>query len=530
MDERTSHTDDIRLGDYLGPILSRKWLILAVVVLATAGTYAYYERQPARYEASTKVFLGQASSDPLAAVGGSFGSDREIQNQATLLTSREIVARVAKRIGYRGSLDALAGRVVAAPSEGSDFVTVTASSADPREAARVANGFADAFVSGTTARQRSRLRSTISQIQTQLNNFPANARNAGERSELASSIRRYQLQLRLATGSAVQVDPAGVPASAVAPRPVRSAIFAFALALAAGLGLAFGMERFDRRLKRVEDASSFYDLPVLTTLPHDDANDYVAHGLSAVSPHFKEAFRQLRSNLQLATLDNPPRRILVTSALPGEGKSTVVRNLAIVFREWGHRVAVVDCDLRSPSMAALFHADLDSGLTDVLIGERTLANVMMPVGVEAVGLATLDRIHSKASADGPTDRANGHHAGEDPFEGITLIGPGPRPSNPSAVLAAERTREVLDEISATHDIVLIDTPPVLAVTDAVPLLSEVDGVLLVARLGHTTKDSARRVNGADDPHPGRDRAGHRGQRPRRDRGHELRAGLRVRVR
>lgn len=213
-----------------------------------------------------------------------------------------------------------------------------------------------------------------------------------------------------------------------------------------------------------------------------------------MSPDIKESIHQLRANLRLSSPDRPPRKILVTSGLPGEGKSTVVRNLAIVFREWGQRVAVVDADLRNPNLGRLFGVQPERGLTDVLTGDCTLHDAMTIVPVEALGLGMLERIHAHAPDASPGRGGRIAIQGEDATPTtLTLIGPGPRPASPPAVLSAAATQHAFDEILQSHDIVLIDSPPLLAVSDTMALLSEVDAVVLVSRLTVTTKDSARRT-------------------------------------
>jgi Mrp family chromosome partitioning ATPase len=158
---------------------------------------------------------------------------------------------------------------------------------------------------------------------------------------------------------------------------------------------------------------------------------------------------------------------------------------------------VVDADLRNPSLGKVFGVTPERGFTDVLTGDGTLSEVTMSVPVEALGLETLERIHARSA--GVAARAPGAAKLKVPDElssTVTLVGPGPQPANPPAALTAAATREVFDELLLTHDVVLIDTPPLLAVTDAVALLPDVDIVVLVSRLAVTTMDSAKRTKEA----------------------------------
>jgi Mrp family chromosome partitioning ATPase/capsular polysaccharide biosynthesis protein len=471
---------DVGLGEYLAPLVARRWLILAALVLATAATYAYYERQPKVYEAATKLYVAQEANPVVGATAG-FSDDRTVENQATLLTSVDVASTVAKRIGYRGAPAALAGSVSAVPSSGSDFITISARAATPQRAAAVANGFAQAFIDLRSARRRGQIDKAIAELDRQLRRIPSTAATSSERADVSSNIRQLEVARSSAPGNATQIDLAGPPATPIAPRPVRNAVFAFALALIGSVFLAYFLERFDPRLRKVDEAAFIYRRPVLTSVVHDNDIEYFASGVPAVSPTSREAFRQLRVNLHLAGLERPLRTILVTSASTGEGKSTVVRNLALTLHEAGRRVALVDADLRKPTLEGLLGAAPDGGMTDVLAGDRQLRDVLVEVQVESRGVAALGRMSP----------AHPSHGGAP--DSLAILPAGPQPANPPAVLESPATAALLREVAELHDVVIIDTPPLLEVSDAIPLLGQVDAVVLVARAGVTERRSARRA-------------------------------------
>jgi Mrp family chromosome partitioning ATPase len=247
--------------------------------------------------------------------------------------------------------------------------------------------------------------------------------------------------------------------------------------------------------------------------------------------HAKESFRALRTNLLLR--EHPLRTILVVSAVPGEGKSTIVRNLAIAYREEGQRVAVIDGDLRNPSLSGLFGVHNGPGLIDVLTGGATLDEAMEEVPVHAEGLETVAKLRQAMSrrrelsadaagrqgrrsgvatataSDAPSGNgvptANGNGTGKPDGPGwLSVLSTGPRPANPVSVIGSSRFHSLLDEIAAHHDVVLIDSSPMLSVSDVVPLLHLVDGVIVASRLSLTTrgaaaklKESIARVPGAE---------------------------------
>lgn len=177
------------------------------------------------------------------------------------------------------------------------------------------------------------------------------------------------------------------------------------------------------------------------------------------SPHSPaaEAFRSLRTNIQFSSLDRKLKLLLVTSAGPREGKSTILANLAVTMAEAGLKVVLVDCDLRRPKLHEFFGLDPAPGFTDAVLADDEAS---LPLQ-------------------------------QTPQPGLRLLAAGAVPPNPSELLGAQRTARVLELLSAEADLVLLDSPPIAAVTDAVVLASRVDGVLLVVSSGKTRRDLAR---------------------------------------
>lgn len=173
-----------------------------------------------------------------------------------------------------------------------------------------------------------------------------------------------------------------------------------------------------------------------------------------------EAYRTLRTNIQFASLDKPLKTLLVTSTDPGEGKSTTLANLAVTMSQAGNQVIVVDCDLRRPNLHRLFGRDNASGLTTMMT--------------------------ESAAREQPPLQDTG-------VPNLRLLASGPLPPNPSELLSSRRLDEIMARLTQEADIVLIDTPPTVAVTDAAILASKVDGVLVVMQAGKTKRDLARRA-------------------------------------
>ena len=468
-------------------------MILIAVVLATAGVYAFYARKPNVYTASTDVYVIDPG-DPVTGQPSPAQTDRQVLDQAGLLDSRTTASAVARRIGYPGSPSDLLGQIAVTSKQGEDFVHIAAQGSTPKQAAAIANAFASAFVSLLTASENQRVNKAIQLSAAQLQSLPSGPVQSVARGELQAEINRLELAQKDPPVFARQVDLAIPPTSPSAPKPVRNALFALVLSLAIAVGLAFGLERFDRRLKTPDDMEDAYKSPLLAVLPHTREPAPTHNGQPTLSSDFREPFRVLRTNVELASLDAPPRTIVITSATPGEGKSTVVRNLALAFREAGKRVAVVDLDLRHPALGPSFGITPGRGLTDVMRHAAELGDVARDIDVE---VHTIDELlRSRAAQPGSATQpgsANHQNGNGRPRSGLTVLLGGARPANPAAVLASERLAEVLDELRDRHDLLLIDSAPLLAVTDTVPLLRYADAALFVGRLGATKRDTAKRL-------------------------------------
>lgn len=460
-------------------------MILTAVVVATAAVYVYFARKPNIYTASTNVYI-QNPGDPVNGTPSPQATDRQVLNQASLLYSRDTAQSVKDQIAYNGSAQDLLTHVTISSKQGEDFVTITARAGTARQSAAIANAFGAVLVSLMRNSFSNRIANAIKLTQAELTHTAATATDV-QRANLLDQLNRLQLNLRVPPTVAQQVDLALPPTSPSSPKPLRNALFAFVLSLLGAVALAYGLERFDRRLKTPDDLAATYPAPLLAVVPHTEQPSGVVGGEPVLGLDFREPFRMLRMNIELASLDRPARTIVITSAMPSEGKSTVVRNLALAYREAGKRVVVIDLDLRHPSLADKFGLLPGPGATDVLRHEADLDSAVREVGV-AVGspdpLALVRRMGTNGSAE-----TNGHSAQAT----VDVLLSGARPANPPAVLASERVIELLDELRSRYDIVLIDSAPVLAVTDTVPLIRYADGVLFVGRLGVTTRDTAKRM-------------------------------------
>ncbi|HLW85848.1 MAG TPA: polysaccharide biosynthesis tyrosine autokinase [Candidatus Sulfotelmatobacter sp.] len=272
------------------------------------------------------------------------------------------------------------------------------------------------------------------------------------------------------------VNSARAPTSPVEPNVPRNLGFAFVLGLTSGVGLAFLLEGLDNTVRTTEQAQLISGLPPLGMIPlgsktareggpskrlmlasSNESVELITH----VRPQSQmaESYRALRTSLLLSHLGAPPKVIMVTSALPQEGKSTTSINCAVVLAQKGVRVLLVDCDLRRPSIHKTLGMGPRSGLSNVLTGSATLK--------QAITVA-------------PT------------LPNLDVLPAGTPPPNPAELLASPNMRDVLEELRQQYDHIVLDTPPTLSVTDAVVLSPRADAIVLVIRSGSTTKQALRR--------------------------------------
>jgi capsular exopolysaccharide synthesis family protein len=280
------------------------------------------------------------------------------------------------------------------------------------------------------------------------------------------------------------MEPAGLPGGPVGPRRLRTIMMAFFLSLVGGIGLAFFLEYLDNTVKTVEDVSRYAQLPALSVIPAIEGatakrignkrQKRIGGGINSNLPVLSgaaqivalesrssaaEAYRVLRTSVLLSTAGHPPKTMLITSGQPSEGKTTTVINTAISLAQLGASVLVVDCDLRKPSAHKIFGIDPSQGLSTYLSRD-----------VELEGLIRKLQI------------AN-----------LSLLPSGPIPPNPAELISSERMRHLLQTLSERYDHILIDSPPLINVTDPVILSTMVDGVILVVHGGKSTRDVLRRA-------------------------------------
>jgi receptor protein-tyrosine kinase len=330
--------------------------------------------------------------------------------------------RVISRLNLNLTPTQLAGKIGASVAANTVIIVLTATDADPAVAQQIAKA------------ESEELTDYLTDLETP----------AGKTAPIKASV----------------VDPASYDANQVSPQPVLNLVVGALIGLLIGYGTALVRDLLDNTVSSAKSIEDAIDSPVLASIAYD--GDVPKRPLlTEAGSHAPrvEAFRLLRTNLQFLNLDTRPRSLVITSAVPGEGKTSTATNLAIALAQTGQRVLLVDGDLRRPKVASVLGLERSVGLTTVLVGRSELH----------------DSIQKHAAS------------------GIYLLASGPIPPNPTEVLQSHAAQALFDRLNQMFDMVIIDAPPLLPVSDAAIMARDVDGAILVVRHGKTTKDQLQQA-------------------------------------
>ncbi len=517
-------TDAAAAAAVFAPLWSRKWLIIGLGILVAVGSYGFYRHKPPVFKATTELYFGSSSEEqePSAAQGKVTLNERALSDQAALISSSTTTEAVRGQLRSAGAMAAARGKVHASPTSGSDFVTITAEARGAKAAAELANAYATTYIGRQTARHRRQIDAAIARTRRQLRAIEASEVTSHALGGTASrgqaksgttldsaallqaaalSSKIDQLESDLSAPGIEQIGPARPKASAlVSPKPKRDAVFGLLLGVLLGSVLAFVIEWADRRLRSLADMETVFESQVLSAMPAVRSPVLYASGHPSPALSLLEPLRGLHTALALADMldrdrERTPRVLLFVSAEQGDGKSTVIADLALVQREAGERVAIVEADLRSPTLAALLGVDKAPGLSAVLSGTLPAAEVLQRVGDEDGRALPAAKSHHKLAPDkarvGRTAAATlTATAG---VGSLSVLVAGDPVANPPALLARAKMTELLSSLADEYDYVLLDAPAAVGVSDVMPLLRVVDGIVLVARTGHTRFGSAEQL-------------------------------------
>jgi succinoglycan biosynthesis transport protein ExoP len=461
------------LTQYIAVLKRRKWSILGIIGLVFLSAMFFSFRQTPVYESTAKVHV----KPPIPQVG------QVAQTPVDLATEREIAASQAVANLAAGRIqppqtpqDLMAQLEVSVPAD-TQVLVITFADPNAFRAQEGAAAFADAYLA--YKRQQTRealdeqqrpLRQRIDQINSQLGQLRRAIQENPEGPSLDQQSQLSELNSTLAVVksqldplSATVIDPGAIiqeadfPSEPASPNHLLNAGLALFVGLALAVGLAFLRERLDDRLRGREDLEMRIGAPVLGIIPkvpgwkRRDRPRLVA--LEEPKSSVSEAYRTLRTSILFAASRGEMKTILVASAHTGEGKTTSVANLGVVLAQGGKKVVIISADVRKPRLHHFFDVENNTGLVNVLIGEAVAAEALVT-----------------------TNQKN-----------LLLMPSGPVPSLPAELLGSEAMGQLIERLGRTADFILIDTPALLAVSDALSLAPLTDGVIFVADAESTTR-------------------------------------------
>lgn len=462
------------------------WLIVLGTVLGAGMAYLSSRLTTPVYAASTTLLVNEAPSDGKTAdYSAILTSERLARTYSEMMTKQPVLDEVAKDLNLTEPIDLRKVRFTVSLVRDTQLMVLQVESENPQLATDLAGAIPVAFSRKNAAVQTERyadskanltkeidtLKEQIATKQAEINaiGVPATPAKESEMARLQTEMTQlrqsltYLLQsfenIRLAeaqsTSNIVIVEPPVLPTLPVRPRTLQNTVLGALIGFMLSVGVVFLIEYLDDHVRSPEQIDKTLKLPVVGLIAKMGSGDTGKSRLLAIreprSP-IVEAFRSLRTNIQFAGVDQPIRTLLVTSAGPSEGKSTVVANLAVVMAQAGLKVVVLDCDLRRPSQHKQFDLANRVGLTDVLLRDpNQWADITMATGVQ----------------------------------NLAVVASGALPPNPSEILGSKRMRQLLEHLKQSYDMIIVDAPPLLPVTDALVLSSMTDGALMVIDYGST---------------------------------------------
>lgn len=486
--DRVSDTPRYRtLRDYLRVVRQHRLMIVLVTLTFAGAGYLLSARQADTYQAEASVSFTDASIE-LGLTGVEAPArrtpERESAFGAQLVTSPEVGERVKKALRSDLTVGDLRSRVRAVTESQTNFVVVQATGSNPAFITVLANEFARQAARLKTTTERRRFAQAARSQRRRFRRLRTARETPFTRAQFEERVSRLESLADYARPAEV-VELAEVPGDAISPRPVRSAVLAGLLGLTLAFIAAFVRDALDLRLRTPREIESKLKLPLLATVGEDAMKlmGREQNGSGPAAARDVEAVRILRRNLDFLPGSGPLSSIAVTSAVQGEGKSTVAGALAWAYVQAGKETLLIDCDLRRGSLARRLGAAPAPGLTDYL-GER----------------ASMQEVLQRVAAGSKTSFSQGEDTGGGM---LSLMAAGSPTDRPAELLESSAFQDVLAVLSRSYERVVLDTSPLLPVADTRAILPFVDGIVLCVRATRTTHDEATSALAALEPIPDR---------------------------
>jgi capsular exopolysaccharide synthesis family protein len=476
-----SERTNLSLERVMGVLRRRGPWVVACLLLVAGTAYGFSRHQTKQYTATALlVFSSNQPSQQVAGLQAPASNETQQARENTnvkLVQVGDLAARTAGQLGQGLTKNKVKDDVDVRGQSESNFVEVAATATSPKLAAAIANTYSKVFLS--EQQSYNEYGAILSTVRKRLAALPGPERAGPAGRALRDVAQKLRLIAELPPGTARVAAPATEPTSPSSPKTVRNTVLGGVLGLLLGLGIAFLLERFDRRIREPRDLEGIYGLPLLGVVPESSALARPGRRkarrrggpLEALPPSEAEVFQLVRAHLRYFNVDREMRTLLVASAAPGDGKTTIALHLAAAAARVGSIVLLVEADLRHPTVAQQLDVGPGPGLSDVLIGSLSLWKATQSIDLDH---------RSGVWAQGPALDV--------------LVAGAPLPPNPAELIESRAMEAMLQEASSTYDLVVIDTPPLVAVSDAFPLLGKVDGAIIVGRVGRNRRDVAERLH------------------------------------
>ena len=481
------------LKTYINPMLKWWWLIVLATALASISSYLAVRQEPPTYQSRTTLMIGRAIDDPNP-TGTQFSLGQQLAQTYADIARRELVRNATKEALGVNWLPSYA--VNALPN--TQLIEITVVDASPERSYAVATELANQLIrlspSGLQQEEQERqdfINQQLNHLQVQIEETTAEIESQQEiLGELFSARQIEDSQTQIAALEAKRntlqanyaallantqqgainaltiIENASIPSSPINSNKTITILTAAAIGFVLAASAAYLLEYLDDSIKALDDIKQVCDLPTLIAIAPiklENENDKLIAFEQPRSP-ISEAFRILRTRIQFSSIAHSCHQILITSAVPGEGKSVTAANLAIVMAQAGHHVLLIDADLRKPTQHILFDLNSQPGLTELLLKSNITVD-----GTYEIPLPTEKYIQKTGIHD------------------LYLLASGTIPPNPSEILGSVRMKAALDVLSAGFDFLIIDSAPILALADSVVLSTQTDTVILVSHAKKTKR-------------------------------------------
>jgi capsular exopolysaccharide synthesis family protein len=477
--------DGIDLRQYVSLFWHWAWLMALAAVVAGVAAYVASKRMTPYYQSSTTVLVNEAPATKTTDYSSVMLSEQLTSTYAEMMAKDPVLNEVIGKLGLTMSADELKKLISVAPVRDTQLIQVSAETTNAGLSADVANAVATVFaeqileIQGERfAQSKTTLEAQMAETEQQIADYQAQAdkaTSADEKEKLDAKVTQYReiysglltsyesvrLSEAQSVSSVTQVELATPADGQSRPKTLQNTLLAAVVGVMLVAGGLVAKEAMDDTIKTPEDITGRFGLPILGVINH--LNGSMKKGpITIAEPKSPtaEAYRTLRTNVSHTSLEGPMKAIMITSAEPGEGKTTTLANLAVVMAQNGLEVIVADCDLRHPKAHIQFRLNNRKGITNLFEQQSyVLDGSCQPAGVR----------------------------------NLSVVTSGSLPSNPAELLGSGKMRAIIEAMGREADVVLIDTPPALAVTDAAVLAPNTDGVLLVVRPGKTRARAVKRT-------------------------------------